>query len=380
MAEQLTLRLYSVQTIGFQVKVFNYLTSPGVAAETFYHPHLRQDVFLKDEFHYLSTPVIGRREVIDGFDCSFKCLSSPLCYSYNLAASRAADGKLWCELLSSDKYSHPGNYSGNQSSHHFVAKRPCVPSPCQNGGTCLTTRYGFECKCKTGFVRELCEKTIKALNSCKDYYDEFQLNGSQIANLTLDSKLTPVLCHHWQVGNVGCGHGVWTPVMKIHGDQRNFDYSSDRWRNKAVFNPAGGTTGFDFTETKLPTYWNTSFSEICLGMRRLGQQDIRFVVIPKKADSLYWLIADGNYRATSLGRDKWIGLMRGFENLQVNCNREGFNPSCTSSSHHRRVRIGILGNNEADCHTCDSLLGFGLDIARSCGDQSTTTMGYILVK
>ena len=122
MAEQLILRLYSVQTIGFQLKVFNYLTSPGVAAETLYHPHLRQDIFLKDEFHYLSTPVIGRREVVDGFDCSFECLSSPLCYSYNLAASRGPDGKLWCELLSSDKYSHPRNYSGNQSSHHFVAK------------------------------------------------------------------------------------------------------------------------------------------------------------------------------------------------------------------------------------------------------------------
>ena len=47
----------------------------------------------------------------------------------------------------------------------------------------------------------------------------YRLNGSQIANLTLDSKLTPVLCHHWQVGDVGCRHGVWTPVMKIHGDQ-----------------------------------------------------------------------------------------------------------------------------------------------------------------
>ena len=47
----------------------------------------------------------------------------------------------------------------------------------------------------------------------------YRLSGSQIANLTLDSKLTPVLCHHWQVGNVGCGHGVWTPVMKIHGDK-----------------------------------------------------------------------------------------------------------------------------------------------------------------
>ena len=99
----------------------------------------------------------------------------------------------------------------------------------------------------------------------------------------------------------------------------------------------------------------------------------------KKADSLRSLIEDGNYRPTSLGRDKWIGLMSGFQNLQPHCNREGFNPFSTSP-HHRRVRIGILGNNEADCHTCDSLLGFGLDIARSCGDQGTSTMGYILVK
>ena len=112
-------------------------------------------------------------------------------------------------------------------------------------------------------------------------------------------------------------------------------------------------------------------------MRRLGRKDIRFVVIPQKADSLHSLIGDGNYRATSLGRDKWVGLMRGFQNLQANCNREGFNPFCTS--HHRRVRIGILGNDQADCGSCDSLLGFGLDVARSCGDQSTTTMGYILV-
>ena len=65
---------------------------------------------------------MGTCKVIDDFDCSFNCLSSPLCYSYNLAASRGPDGKLWCELLSSDKYSHPRNYSGNQSSHHFVAK------------------------------------------------------------------------------------------------------------------------------------------------------------------------------------------------------------------------------------------------------------------
>ena len=113
-------------------------------------------------------------------------------------------------------------------------------------------------------------------------------------------------------------------------------------------------------------------------MRKPGTQNITFVVIPKKADSLHSLIADGNYRATSLGRDKWIGLMRGFDGLQPNCKKEGFNPSCTYFN--VRVRIGILGNNEADCGTCDSVLGFGLDIARSCGSLATTTMGYILVK
>ena len=113
-------------------------------------------------------------------------------------------------------------------------------------------------------------------------------------------------------------------------------------------------------------------------MRRPGTQNITFVVIPKKADSLHSLIADGNYRATSLGRNKWVGLMRGFDSLQPNCKKEGFNPSCTYFN--VRVRIGILGNNEVNCGTCDSLLGFGLKSARSCGDQITTTMGYILIK
>ena len=31
---------------------------------------------------------------------------------------------------------------------------------------------------------------------------------------------------------------------------------------------AGGKTGFDSQETKLPTYWSTPFSKICLGMKK----------------------------------------------------------------------------------------------------------------
>ena len=40
---------------------------------------------------------------------------------------------------------------------------------------------------------------------------------------------------------------------------------------KSTSNLPGGKTGLDTHETKLPTYWNTPFNKICLGMK-IGQQ------------------------------------------------------------------------------------------------------------
>ena len=53
--------------------------------------------------------------------------------------------------------------------------------------------------------------------------------------------------------------------------QQTFHYNSALWNNKETFNLDGGKTGFDSQETKLPSYWNTSFTKICLGMT-IGQQ------------------------------------------------------------------------------------------------------------
>ena len=88
----------------------------------FYHPGLRQNNFKKDEFHYLNVPKVGTYTVHDVFDCTFECLSNPSCLSFNMAAAAGADGKLWCELLSADKFSIPKDYKGNQSSHHFFTE------------------------------------------------------------------------------------------------------------------------------------------------------------------------------------------------------------------------------------------------------------------
>ena len=144
----------------------------------------------------------------------------------------------------------------------------------------------------------------------------------------------------------------------------------------------------DAHETKLPTYWNTPFNKICLGMK-IGQQ-FKSVVINHQARSLYSLIADGKYRATSLGRNTWKKLIGSRASLQPNCNKEGFNTLCGSS----RARIGIASNDQNDCNSCDSRIGFGTagypDDSNTCGneakhaadkgDQNIKTMGYILVQ
>ena len=126
-------------------------------------------------------------------------------------------------------------------------------------------------------------------------------------------------------------------------------------------------------------------------MKISGQ--LRFIVINKQANSLYSLIADGTYRATSLGRDEWKKLIGADGSLQLGCNKEGFNAVGTASD-HSKARVGYIANNQNDCGSCDSRIGFGTggrpDNSITCGnvaalspdngDRNIKAMGYILVQ
>ncbi|KAL9954459.1 hypothetical protein ACROYT_G042000 [Oculina patagonica] len=191
-------------------------------------------------------------------------------------------------------------------------------------------------------------------SSCKQQYEKYKSTKSQVFTLMFGSQKIPVYCH---MGNFGCGDGGWTPAMKIDGTKKTFHHDSKFWSDRKAYNLAGGKTGFDTQETKLPSYWNTPFSKICLGMK-IGHQK-KFIVINKQANSLYSLIADGQYRATSVGRNTWKKLIGSQAYLQTNCNKEGFN-AVGSAKGYSRARIGILGNNENDCKTPDSRIGFGM--------------------
>ena len=173
--------------------------------------------------------------------------------------------------------------------------------------------------------------------------------------------------------------------------QKTFHYDSHLWSDKNPYNISGGRTGFDSQETKLPSYWKTPFSKICLGMK-IGHK-IRFFTIYRHANSLYSLIADGQYRATSLGRNTWKSLIGPQASLQKYCNKEGFN-AISSNKLLSKARIGITSNNEEQCVTCDSRIGFGTggspDDTNTCGNEAAFSpdngnkhikaMGYILVQ
>ena len=125
---------------------------------------------------------------------------------------------------------------------------------------------------------------------------------------------------------------------------------------------------------------------------KIGQQ-IKFMVVNRQANSLYSLIADGKYRATSLGRNTWKTLIGSQASLQTNCNKEGFNAVGTNSR-FSKARIGIVANQENDCNSCNSRIGFGTggypDDSNTCGnganwypdngDKHIEAMGYILVQ
>ena len=97
---------------------------------------------------------------------------------------------------------------------------------------------------------------------------------------------------------------------------------------------------------------------------------LKFIVINRQANSLFSLIADGKYRATSLGRNTWKSLVGPQASLQLNCNREGFNAVGDNPS-HSKARIGIIANQQDDCGSCNSQIGFGTgDDFNTCGNEA----------
>ena len=154
--------------------------------------------------------------------------------------------------------------------------------------------------------------------------------------------------------------------------QDTFEYSSSYWRNTKVYQPDKGLKGLTKDETKLASYWNTAFTKICVGMSYNGATN--WMQFTHSGSSLNDMIADGSYRTTNAKKQKWLSLIKGAE-LQNGCHQKGFNIKCNGF----KARLGIFANNEKDCNSCDSWIGFGLRPSTKCGKTASMTCGSALM-
>ena len=93
----------------------------------------------------------------------------------------------------------------------------------------------------------------------------------------------------------------------------------------------------------------------------------QWIKIPFSAYSFLDLIKGGGKTyVTKARKATWKSLIPGSK-LQENCDEEGFNIEKQSlhEDAQLKVRFGIVSNNQNDCDSCDSCIGFGIT-ARGC--------------
>ncbi|XP_046863898.1 uncharacterized skeletal organic matrix protein 5-like isoform X1 [Xenia sp. Carnegie-2017] len=244
----------------------------------------------------------------------------------------------------------------------------------------------YRCQCPFGFTGRYCSVKL-IFSSCEEAMRNDSLkDGMYLISTNTLMGYSKVFCMR---KITGCSGEGWTLVLKIDGTKATFQYNSSLWSNKESYMTENGETGLDQNETKLPTYWSTKIKKMCVGMK--VNSTIKFISFEMQAESLYDLIADGKYTKTTLRRSQWFTLV---ENsfLQQYCDKEGFNV-VGQLNVNARVKLGILGNEQNDCITPDSFIGFGGShecnscVVNSCGnfvswssnDKNVRAMGYIFV-
>lgn len=222
---------------------------------------------------------------------------------------------------------------------------------------------GFTTPLRTGTCPDGAS-ALTAARSCKDILDTGNSVGNGVYWLDPDGE-TGAVAPFAAYCDMTSDGGGWTLVLKIDGTKTTFSYDAALWTNQNTLNPANVAP--DGTEAKLPGFLSLPFTELRLGIGVSGTTNWK--TLSYSASSLSSVFSANTYIATSVGRNFWKGLING-SSLQPNCNKEGFNVAGPGAS----VRLGIINNQENDCNSPDSRLGFG-GSGTNCGQDGSNSCG-----
>ena len=242
-----------------------------------------------------------------------------------------------------------------------AADKGCLHPALSDGSKCGAAGVCLAGKCSLG-------SDVTPATSCKQILDTLTNPPSAVYWLDPDGVGKGVDKFQTWCDMTADGGG-WTLIAKIDGASNTFVYNSALWTNAATLNP--NKPELDSGQAKLASFSTVPFEELRLGMK-LGAQT-RWVKVQHKSTSLLAALAPGTYRPfdKAIGRVAWKGLLNG-SSLQPNCNREGFNNTVASS--WAAVRIGIIANEQNNCGTPDSRIGFGGG-GNVCGMDANTSVG-----
>jgi hypothetical protein len=154
--------------------------------------------------------------------------------------------------------------------------------------------------------------------------------------------------------------GGWTLALKADGRNpaSSFTYESPYWTDTDTLDE--GSADLSLNEAKFASFSQIDASAVRLVILDVGapsQPGHAHVITLQSPASLLDLVS-GQYTPTALGRAAWLALVDG-ASPEPNCNVEGFN--VYFSAPYSRARIGMISNNENDCNTPDSAVGFGVE-------------------
>lgn len=160
--------------------------------------------------------------------------------------------------------------------------------------------------------------------------------------------------------------GGWTLVLKVKdGDVETFKYNSALWSNADPLNLAS----LDPTEDdnhKSPAYASVPLTEVRLDLATLGNSH---TVSTTHASALQLFV--GGALGTPYNRAQfldWTPEAPSNWNNQLYCNVKGFQVSTSGA----QCRYGIIMNNENNCSSSDSAVGFGCQTNNYAPGRSTS--------
>ncbi|XP_067047327.1 uromodulin-like isoform X2 [Acropora muricata] len=194
--------------------------------------------FVEEKFSYLNITALGDDFVDNMAECSFACLDTPSCFSFNLGATPDINDRFPCELLPSDKYNNSDQFVHSNIFHHFSIATPCSTWPCKNKGKCLPLykENHYKCLCTKGFKGKNCENDIDECSienechqnatcnntkgsyncTCKDGFEGDGRNCADIDECSIENE-----CHQNATCNNTKGSYNCTCKDGFEGDGRN---------------------------------------------------------------------------------------------------------------------------------------------------------------